>query len=60
MGDEDDTATQEQQHARRRNTYSKHGTHVRPRAHGPVADGPIEGIGNLQRSEGRAAMWSKQ
>ncbi len=60
IGDEDDTATQEQQHARRRNTYSKHGIHVRHRAHVPVTDGLIEGLGILQRSEGRAAVWSKQ
>ncbi len=57
IGDEDDTATQEQQHARRRNTYSKHGIHVRHRAHVPVTDGLIEGSRKLQRSEGRAAGW---
>ncbi len=60
IGDEDDTATQEQQHARWRNTYKEHATHVRHRAHVPVTDGLIEGIGSLQRSEGRAAMWSEQ
>ena len=60
MGDEDDTATQEQQHARRRNTYSKHGIHVRHRAHVPVTDGLIEGSRKLQRSEGRAAVWSER
>ena len=60
IGDEDDTATQEQQHARRRNTYSKHATHVRHRAHVPVTDGLIEGSGSLHRSEGRAAVWREQ
>ena len=60
IGDEDDTVTQEQQHARWRNTYIEHVLHVRHRAHVPVTDGLIEGFGNLQRSEGRAAMWSEQ
>ncbi len=60
IGDEHDTATREQQHARRRNTYIEHGIHVRHRAHVPITDGLIEGIGFLQRSEGRAAVWSKQ
>jgi hypothetical protein len=60
IGDEDDTATQEQQHARRRNTYKEHLTHIRHRAHVPVTDGLIEGFGTLQRSEGRAAMWSER
>ncbi len=60
IGDEDDTATQEQQHARWRNTYKEHATHVRHRAHVPVTDGLIEGIGSLQRSEGRAAVWSER
>ena len=38
----------------------EHGFHVRHRAHVPVTDGLIEGIGSLQRSEGRAAIWSEQ
>ncbi len=58
--DDDDMATQEQQHAGWRNTYLEHGFHVRHRAHVPVTDVLIEGIGSLQRSEGRAAMWSEQ
>ena len=59
--DEDhDTATQEQQHAGRRNTYLEHARHGRHRAHIPPTNGPIEGIGILQRSEGRAAVWSER
>jgi hypothetical protein len=57
---DDDMATQEQQHAGWRNTYIEHATHVRHRAHVPITDGLIEGIGILQRSEGRAAVWSEQ
>jgi hypothetical protein len=57
IGDEDDTATQEQQHARRRNTYKEHLTHIRHRAHVPSTDGLIEGFGTLQRSERRAFVW---
>jgi hypothetical protein len=57
MSDDDDTATLEQQHARWRNTYIEHLTHIRHRAHVPVTDGLIEGIGTLQRSEGRAFVW---
>ena len=54
-------ATQEQQrHAGWRNTYREHGNHVRHRAHVPIADGLIEGIGILQRSQGRAAVWSER
>ncbi len=60
MGDDDDMATLEQQHAGWRNTYPEHAKHVRHRAHVPVTDGLIEGSGILQRSEGRAAVWSKQ
>ena len=56
--DDDDMATQEQHLAGWRNTYSEHAMHVRHRAHVPITDGLIEGSGNLQRSEGRAAMWS--
>ena len=59
--DDDDTAiTQEQQHAGWRNTYIEHVRHVRHRAHVPCTDGLIEGRGILQRSEGRAAVWSEQ
>jgi hypothetical protein len=53
----DNMATQEQQHAGWRNTYPEHGGHVRHRAHVPITDGLIEGLGILQRSEGRAAVW---
>ena len=61
IGDNDDTATQEQQqHAGWRNTYLEHGTHVRHRAHVPVTDGLIEGLNKLQRSQGRAAVRSEQ
>ena len=61
MGDDDDMATlEQQQHAGWRNTYIEHGKHVRHRAHVPVTDGLIEGFGILQRSAGRAAVWSKQ
>ncbi len=60
IGDEDDTATQEQQHARWRNTYKEHVSHVRHRAHVPVTDGLIQGFGTLQHGEGRAAVWSEQ
>jgi hypothetical protein len=60
MGDDDDTAMQEQQqHAGWRNTYSEHARHVRHRAHVPLTDVLIEGIGILHRSEGRAAVWSE-
>ena len=58
--DDDDKATQPQQHAGWRNTYIEHVLHVRHRAHVPITDGLIEGSGILQRSEGRAAVWSKQ
>ena len=61
MGDgDDDTATQEQQHAGWRITYKEHPIHVRHRAHVPITDGLIEGSGNLQCSEGRAAAWREQ
>jgi hypothetical protein len=56
----DDAATQEQQYAGWRSTYIEHVIHVRHRAHVPITDGLIEGIGTLQRSEGRAAVWSEQ
>jgi hypothetical protein len=61
-GDDDNTATLEQQHAGWRNTYREHVTHVRHRAHVPmvITDGLIEDRGSLQRSEGRAAVWSEQ
>ena len=59
IGD-DDTATQEQRHAGWRNTYTEHVSHVRHRAHVPVTDVLIEGIGTLHRSEGRAAVWSER
>jgi hypothetical protein len=51
---------QEQQHAGWRNTYKEHVSHVRHRAHVPITDGLIEGPGSLQRSEGRAAVWSER
>ena len=58
MGDDDDTATQEQQqHAGWRNTYFEHVIHVHHRAHVPVTDGLIEGKSFLQRSERRAFVW---
>ena len=60
MDDEDDMATLEQQHAGWRNTYKEHLHHVRHRAHVPITDGLIEGLGTLQRSEGRAAVWSER
>jgi hypothetical protein len=41
MGDDNDTATQEQRHAGWRNTYSEHGTHGLHRAHVPSTDGLI-------------------
>jgi hypothetical protein len=59
--DDDDTAMQEQQqHAGWRNTYIEHPIHVRHRARVPITDGLIEGLGKLQRSEGRAAVWHAQ
>jgi hypothetical protein len=58
--DDDDTATQEQQHAGWGSTYIEHPIHVRHRAHVPCTDGLIEGLGSLQRSEGRAAVWREQ
>ena len=59
--DDDNMATlEQQQHAGWRNTYIEHASHVRHRAHVPVTDGLVEGEGKLQRSEGRAAVWSKQ
>jgi hypothetical protein len=60
MGDDDDTGTEEQQHAGWRSTYPEHASHVRHRAHVPVTDGLIEGPGFLQRSEGRAAVRSER
>jgi hypothetical protein len=60
MSNEDGATTQEQQHARWRNTYLEHASHVRHRAHVPVTDVLIEGSGTLQRSKGRAAVWSEQ
>ena len=60
IGDNDDTATlEQQQHAGWRSTYIEHGVHVRHRAHVPVTDGLIEGIGTLHRSEGRMAVWGE-
>ena len=60
IGD-DDTATQEQQqHAGWRSTYIEHAIHGRHRAHVPITDGLIEGLGTLHRSEGRAAVWSER
>ena len=56
MGDDDMATQEQQQHAGWRNTYPEHVSHVRHRAHVPVTDGLIEGIGILQRSEGRAAV----
>jgi hypothetical protein len=57
----DDTAMQEQQqHAGWRSTYIEHALHIRHRAHVPITDGLIEGLGKLHRSEGRAAVWSEQ
>ena len=59
--DEDDTGTlEQQQHAGWSSTYSEHARHVRHRAHVPITDGLIEGLGNLQRSEGREAVWREQ
>ncbi len=61
MGDDDDTATlEQQQHTRWKSTYIEHVLHVRHRAHVPLTDVLNEGSGILQRSEGRAAVWSKQ
>ena len=61
MGDDDDTATlEQQQHAGWRNTYREHVSHGRHRAHVPITDGLIEGSGNLHRSEGRASVWSER
>jgi hypothetical protein len=60
MGDDDDTAMQEQQqHAGWRNTYKEHVLHGLHRAHVPITNGLIEGIGTLHRSEGRMAVWSE-
>ncbi len=59
MGDDDDMATLEQQHAGWRSTYIEHVLHVRHRAHVPITDGLIEGSGFLQHGEGRAAVWSE-
>ena len=58
--DDDDMATQPQQHAGWRNTYREHARHVRHRAHVPITDGLIEDSGILQHSEGRAAVRSEQ
>ena len=60
MGDDDDMATLEQQHAGWRNTYPEHAKHVRHRAHVPVTDGLIEDKGFLQYDEGRVVVWSEQ
>ena len=59
-GGDDDMATLEQQHAGWRITYPEHETHVLHRAHVPITDGLIEGLGTLQRSEGRAAVRSER
>jgi hypothetical protein len=56
----DNMATLEQQHAGWRGTYIEHGIHIRHRAHIPITDGLIEGLGSLQRSEGRAVVWREQ
>jgi hypothetical protein len=58
-GDDDDTAMQEQRHAGWRSTYVEHAPHVRHRAHVPISDGLIEGVGKLQCSERRATVWSE-
>jgi hypothetical protein len=59
--DDDDTAMQEQQqHAGWRTTYIEHIFHIRHRAHVPITDVLIEGLGILQRSEGRASVWSER
>ena len=57
---DDDMATQEQQHAGWRNTYLEHARHARHRAHVPITDVLIEGLGKLDRSEGRVAVWSER
>ncbi len=59
-GDDDMATLEQQQHAGWRNTYKEHALHVRHRAHVPITDGLIEGSGKLQRSEGRAAVWSER
>jgi len=58
--DDDNTATQEQQHARWRSTYLEHALHARHRARVPLTDVLIEGPGFLQGSEGRVAVRSEQ
>ena len=59
--DDDDTAMQEQQqHAGWRSTYLEHLVHVRHLARVPITDGLSETVGSLQRSEGRAAVWSER
>jgi hypothetical protein len=58
--DDDNTATlEQQQHAGWKNTYEEHAFHGRHRAHVPISDGLIEGIGFLHLSEGRVAVWSE-
>ena len=59
MGDDDMATQEQQQHAGWRSTYIEHPLHVRHRAHVPITDGLIEGLGTLQRSEGRASVWSE-
>jgi hypothetical protein len=48
MGDDDDTATIEQQHAGWRNTYIEQETHVRHRARVPARQVWVERIRNLR------------
>jgi len=55
--DDDHKATlEQQQHAGWWSTYIEHALHVSQRAHFPISDGLIEGLGMLQRSEVRTAV----
>ncbi len=54
------TATQQQQHAWWRNTYQEHARHVLDRAHVPVFDVLVEGIGQLQYIRRRMVVSSER
>jgi hypothetical protein len=59
-GVDDDQATLPQQHAGWSNTYLEHGIHVRHRAHVPITNVLVEGLGSLHRGEGRNAVLSER
>ena len=59
-GDDDDTATRQQQKARWRVTYTEHVCHGRQGARVPATNVLIEDTSSLQSSEGRMVSWSER